>query len=72
MLVPKSRLAEADTETLKAQFTAIMEPILLEDVEVCEAVGAGVRSQLARGGRASHMEKTVWQFHNWLLDQYLR
>lgn len=72
MLVPKSRLADVDEEELKAQFTAIMEPILLEDVEVCEAVGSGVRSQLARGGRVSHMEKTVWQFHNWLLDQYLR
>lgn len=71
MMVPASRLEHADAEELKAQFNRIMEPILLEDVEVCEAVGAGVRSQLARGGRPSHMEKTVYQFHNWLLDQYL-
>lgn len=71
MMVPKSRLADADEEALKMEFRAIMEPILLEDVEVCEAVGAGVRSELAQAGRPSHMEKTVHQFHNWLLDQYL-
>lgn len=71
MMVPKSSLEAVDVEDLRTQFKAMIEPILLEDVDVCEAVGRGVKSQLARGGRMSHMEKTVYQFHNWLLDQYL-
>jgi hypothetical protein len=33
------------------------------------AVYRGMGSALARPGRLSHLEETIWQFQNWLLDQ---
>jgi choline monooxygenase len=69
MLVPEQHITEANTEQVKADFMSFIEPILLEDVEVCRSVGTGVRSSMAKPGRLSWMEKSVHQFQNWLLDQ---
>jgi len=69
MLVPEENINESNTEKLKADFLGFIEPILLEDVDVCRAVGIGVRSKLARPGRPSWMEKSVHQFQNWLVNQ---
>jgi hypothetical protein len=35
----------------------------------CADVYRGLKSSLARPGRLSHLEETIWQFQNWLLDQ---
>lgn len=69
MLVAGDELNGQNFEKLKAAFLGFIEPILLEDVEVCESVGRGVRSRLAAPGRLSWMEKSVYQFQNWWLDQ---
>jgi choline monooxygenase len=70
MLVPKQHLNDNNLEQVRRDFLGFVEPILLEDVAVCKAVGEGVRSTLAASGRLSWMEKSVHQFQNWLLDQY--
>jgi len=72
MLVNREHIDDSNREQLKTEFLGFIEPILQEDVGVCRAVGQGVKSILARPGRLSWMEKSVHQFQNWWLDQYLR
>lgn len=69
MMVPQDHLTPESTEKLKADFIRFIEPILVEDVDVCMRVGRGVHSQLAGPGRLSWMEKSIHQFQNWLADQ---
>lgn len=52
---------EATREALRA--------IHIQDIAACEGVQAGYRSRFAQSGRYSHLEKALWQFHNWLLDR---
>ncbi len=69
MMVPRDNAAPANAEQLKADFVGFIEPILLQDVDVCTRVGRGVQSRLAGPGRLSWMEKSIHQFQNWLVDQ---
>ncbi len=71
MLLPKGSLARPDIDADIAKFKAFIEPILLEDVDICSGVGDGVHSRFTMQGRFSHMEKTIHQFHNWWLDAML-
>ncbi|MCG4262430.1 aromatic ring-hydroxylating dioxygenase subunit alpha [Acetobacter senegalensis] len=71
MLVPEDKVSDATVEQIKKDFLSFIEPIILEDVDVCNAVAAGVKSDLSRAGRLSHMEKAIHQFQNWWLDYYL-
>jgi phenylpropionate dioxygenase-like ring-hydroxylating dioxygenase large terminal subunit len=47
----------------------VLRAIHVQDIAACEGVQAGYRSRFARSGRYSHLEKALWQFHNWLLDR---
>lgn len=40
-----------------------------EDEQVCKGVQRGVNSDGWSPPRYSHLEKSVWQFHNWYLDR---
>jgi len=71
VLLPAGTLARPDSDEQVAKFKAFIEPILLEDVDICTRVGQGAHSVHTAQGRLSHMEKTVHQFHNWWLDQML-
>jgi len=71
MLLPKGSLAKPDIEPDISKFKTFIEPILLEDVGICTGVGEGVHSRFTIQGRLSHMEKTIYQFHNWWLDAML-
>ena len=70
MMVPEEHISDENTDELKQGFLGFIEPILLEDVDICKAVGRGVKSSLSRPGRLSRLEKGVHQFQNWWLDAY--
>lgn len=72
ILLPKGTRSAADFDEQVAKYRAFIEPILLEDVDICTKVGLGAHSRFTTQGRLSHMEKTVHQFHNWWLDQMLQ
>jgi phenylpropionate dioxygenase-like ring-hydroxylating dioxygenase large terminal subunit len=40
-----------------------------EDIPICTKLQASYGSSLARPGRYSHLEKALWQFHRFLLEQ---
>jgi len=70
MVVPRSTLALPDFEQRKQQLHAALKPVWVEDEYACLGHARGVQSRFAQAGRMSHMEKSLHQFHNWLLDQY--
>ena len=43
--------------------------IHLEDIDICTAVQEGMESRLAERGRLSHLEKALWQFHQYLTEK---
>ena len=43
----------------------------LQDIVACQGVQAGYRSNSARAGRYSHLEKALWQFHRFLLERLI-
>ena len=51
---------------------AILTAVHLQDIDACQAVWRGVRSQYAAAGRLSHLEKGVWQFDEWVKQQIAR
>jgi len=70
VMVLEETLKTHDVDKVVADFMAFIEPILLEDVDVCRSVGMGVHSHSAVPGRLSHMEKAVHQFQNWWVDNF--
>lgn len=46
-----------------------LEQIHAEDIFACKNVQKGLASSLARPTQFSYLEKTIWQFHNWILNQ---
>lgn len=72
LLVPKGESSAPDIEEKLAAFRSFIEPILNEDIGVCTGVGEGVYSKFVTPGRYSAMEKTIYQFHNWWLDEMLK
>lgn len=57
--------ADAKLDILRKTLDAVHQ----QDMTGCAAVYRGMGSALARPGRISHLEETIWQFQNWLLDQ---
>ncbi len=47
----------------------LVNSIHLQDIVACSGVQAGYRSTTARPGRYSHLEKALWQFHQYVLDR---
>lgn len=70
MLPPEDAYDAKTVETIRKQYEKFFLPILDEDEEICLRTAEGTASTLARQGRLSHLEKGVYQFHNWWLDQY--
>jgi choline monooxygenase len=70
LLVPPSTHALPDFEQRKKDFLATILPVWEEDTFACTGAAAGSRSSLGQQGRLSWMEKSIHQFHNWLVDQY--
>lgn len=72
MLVPPATAQIENFPALKQELYGYIKQVWDEDVFACEAVARGARSRFTAQGRLSPQEKSVYQFHNWLLDQYQR
>jgi len=70
MMLPPSSAALPDFDTRKEATRKIVSTVWDEDFSACAGVHKGARSRYARQGRLSHMEKSVHQFQNWVLDCY--
>lgn len=69
LLLPKGSKGSPDLEEKLAAFLSFIEPIMIEDIDVCSGIAQGVRSKFTQQGRLSRMEKAIHQFHNWWLDR---
>jgi len=70
LVVPRSTIELPDFETRKQDLHQALKPVWVEDEFACNGHARGVQSRFAEQGRMSWMEKSLHQFHNWLLDQY--
>jgi len=70
LIVPRSTIELADFETRKQDLHRALKPVWVEDEFACNGHARGVQSRFAEQGRMSWMEKSLHQFHNWLMDQY--
>ena len=67
-VLPQAADDPAYAPAVKASLESL-RAIHMQDIAACEGVQAGYRSRFAQSGRYSHLEKALWQFHNWLLDR---
>ena len=70
LMVPRSTHALPDFETRKKSFLETILPVWYEDTAACRGVALGSRSAFGEQGRLSWMEKSIHQFHGWLVDRY--
>jgi choline monooxygenase len=68
LLVPESTLELPDFEDRMKPWKERMEGVVTEDIYACTKAGIGQQSRFYTPGRFSHMEKSVYQMHNWLVD----
>jgi choline monooxygenase len=68
LLVPESTLELPDFEELLKSWKERMEGIVTEDIYACTKASIGQQSRFFTPGRYCHMEKSVYQMHNWLID----
>lgn len=68
VLLPESTLELPDFEQRYAPWKERMNAVVSEDIYACTKASIGQRSRFYAPGRLSHMEKSVHQMHNWLLD----
>ncbi len=48
---------------------SVVDAVHRQDIAACQAVQRGLASSLARPGRLSHLEKSLWQFNQWWTDR---
>ena len=58
----------ASADAVQAQL-ATVDAVHQQDITACQAVQRGLASRLARPGRLSHLEKSLWQFNQWWCDR---
>jgi phenylpropionate dioxygenase-like ring-hydroxylating dioxygenase large terminal subunit len=68
-LVQPDALEDPAIDSKLEDLRQLLDAVHRQDMEGCAAVDRGLRSRLARPGRLSHLEETIWQFQNWLLDR---
>lgn len=71
MMLPSGSMAAPNFSELKESTRKVIKPVWDEDFAACSGVNKGVQSRFAVQGRLSHMEKSVHQFQNWMMDRYL-
>lgn len=71
MMLPPSSARLDGFEARKAEAQRLIGAVWEEDFSACAGVRKGAGSRHAVQGRMSHMEKSVYQFQNWMLDRYL-
>jgi phenylpropionate dioxygenase-like ring-hydroxylating dioxygenase large terminal subunit len=60
---------DPDFETKVSFSKQLIDTIHRQDMKACADVQRGLGSTFAAPGRLSHLEKGVWQFDEWVLDQ---
>ncbi len=68
ILVEPGAAASEDFEELQVAQLELVRSVFSEDAEMCRRAFAGLRSADAQPARLSHLELSVWQTQNWLLD----
>ena len=68
VLLPETTLNSSDFEKNYAPWEERMLSVVTEDIYACTKASIGQRSRFFTPGPYSHMEKSVYQMHNWLLD----
>lgn len=68
VLLPESTIELPDFEEKYQPWVERMIGVVTEDIYACTKASIGQRSRFFTPGRMSHMEKSVHQMHNWLLD----
>jgi choline monooxygenase len=68
LLVPETTLELPDFEDRLAPWKERMEGVITEDIYACTKADIGQQSRFFTPGRYCHMEKSVYQMHNWLVD----
>ena len=69
-MYPASTIAQPNFDELRQQQAEIYQPLLEQDVFVCETLQKGLRSSLAVRGRLSWQEETIAHFNRWLAARY--
>lgn len=67
--VPESSLGLKDFEDLAEQAAQMTSAIHHEDIEANDMVWNGLTSPLAKQGRLSPLEKSIWQLNQWWLGE---
>ncbi len=70
LLVPESTLRLGDFgQRCNEYVSKFLIPVVAEDIPASQQTAKGLRSRFARPGRISWMEKSVNQFHNFMLQK---
>jgi len=67
--VPEAALQDAELRRNVDALRGFVDTIHRQDIEACQGVQAGLRSRLAEPGRLSHLERCVWQLHQYVRDR---
>jgi hypothetical protein len=67
--VPEAALREPELRERLDGFRSWVDGIHRQDIEACQGVQRGLRSRLAAPGRFSHLERCVWQLHQYLRER---
>lgn len=70
VLLPESTLQLTDFEEKYQPWLDRMTDVVTEDIYACTKANIGQKSRFFTPGRFSHMEKSVYQMHNWLIDAF--
>ena len=72
LAVPRSSMDLPDfQDRLKTMVDGTLE-FHNEDMEICDAVQSGLKSNMAKQGRLSWIEKSLWQFNQWYLKKMVK
>jgi phenylpropionate dioxygenase-like ring-hydroxylating dioxygenase large terminal subunit len=70
--MPAANLDKPDyVDALKKVVSEFAMQVNREDMAINEGVWKGLQSCLGQAGRFSHLEKTIWEFDQWWLQQML-
>ena len=59
---------ESSADHAQAQ-RAVVDAVHRQDITACQSVQRGLASSLARPGRLSHLQKSLWHFKQWWSDR---
>ncbi|MEN8183890.1 MAG: aromatic ring-hydroxylating dioxygenase subunit alpha [Myxococcota bacterium] len=69
LCVPPAALEDPEAPQKIEAMRQIFDAIHREDMDSCRGVQRGLESRLAEPARLSHLEKSIWQFHQWWLER---